>query len=84
MNKPAKRFRCGLVTASVWIENKTIDQRSLEKHSISITKSYKDGDEWKQTKSFRLKDLPKIALLANEVYKYIRLKTSEPEDSPTV
>ena len=81
MSKPNKRFRCGAISASLWLKDKVIEGKIVEHYSISITKSYKDGDDWKHTNSFSTEDLPKIALLANEAYKYIRLNTSEPGDS---
>ena len=81
MNERNKRFRCGLISASLWVESRTVEERTVEHHSISITKSYKDGDAWKKSKSFSTEDLPKIAMVASEAYKYIRLKTSEPYES---
>lgn len=81
MSKPKKRFRCGAISASLWVDRKTVEGKPVEYHSISITKSYKDGDDWKHTNSFSTEDLPKVALLATEAYKYIRLNTSEPDDS---
>ena len=81
MSKPIKRFRCGAISASLWVDRKTVEGKPVEYHSIIITKSYKDGDEWKHTNSFSTEDLPKVALLATEAYKYIRLNTSEPDDS---
>jgi hypothetical protein len=52
-----------------------------EVHSIKIDRSYKDKDfdEWKHTNSFNVEDLPKVALVADEVYKYLRMNTFEPE-----
>ena len=70
-----------MISASLWVDRKTVEGNPVEYHSISITKSYKDGDDWKHTNSFSTEDLPKVALLATEAYKYIRLNTSEPSDS---
>ncbi|MBN2590825.1 MAG: hypothetical protein JXA96_13255 [Sedimentisphaerales bacterium] len=77
MNKPEKRIRCGAISASIWVDRKTVEGKTVEYHSISITKSYKDGDEWKHTNNFNTDDLPKIALVANEVYRYIRLISTD-------
>jgi len=41
-----------------------------------INKAYKEDEDWKHTNSFSIEDLPKIALVANEAYKYIRLKST--------
>lgn len=80
MNKPEKRIRCGAISASIWVDRKTVEGRDVEYHSISITKSYKDGDQWKHTNSFNTEDLPKVALVATEAYKHIRLQFSESID----
>lgn len=40
-DQPVKKFRVGSVTASVW--------RNDDNHSVTLQKSYKDGDEWKNT-----------------------------------
>jgi hypothetical protein len=77
MNKPEKRFKCGPVAASIWAQSKTVNGEAVKFYSVHIDKAYKDGDEWKHTTSFAAEDLPKVALLATEVYRYIRLKTDE-------
>jgi len=46
-------------------------------YSVTINKAFKEGDEWKYTNSFNIEYLPKVALVANEAYKYIRLYSPE-------
>ncbi len=77
MNKPKKRVRCGAISASIWTDQKTINGKEIEYHSISISKTYKDGDEWKHTNNFDTKDLCKIAIVAIEAYKLIEVSTSD-------
>ena len=77
MNRPEKKFKCGPVSASIWSESKTVNGAAVKFYSISITKAYKDGDDWKNTNSFSAEDLPKVAMVANEAYKYIRLNPDE-------
>lgn len=77
MSKPEKKFKCGPVSASIWSENKTVNGEAVKFYSISITKAYKDSDDWKNTNNFSAEDLPKVALVANEAYKYIRLYSPE-------
>ena len=36
--------------------------------SISINRSYKDGEAWNDTKNMRVQDLPALALLAQKVH----------------
>jgi hypothetical protein len=78
---PIKVFRCGHVKAAIWSNSRIIDDTLTEVHSIKIDRSYKgkDSDEWKNTNTFNAEDLPKVALVAGEVYKFLRMNTFEPE-----
>jgi len=77
MSKPEKRFKCGPISASIWSQSKTVNDQMGKFYSINIDKTYRDGDEWKHTNSFAAEDLPKVALVANEAYKHIRLQENE-------
>ncbi len=45
-NKPAAKFRIGYVTATVW---KNEGPNDREFYSVVLSRSYKEGDEWKDT-----------------------------------
>jgi hypothetical protein len=77
MNKPEKRFKCVPISASIWSQDRTVDGETVKFYSINIDKTYKDGEEWKHTNSFASEDLPKVALVANEAYRYLRLSSSD-------
>ena len=76
MGKPRRTFRCGSITAAIWSDSKVIDQEIVEMHSIRIDKAYKNGEEWKNTQTFATEDLPKVALVADEAYRFLRLRSS--------
>lgn len=58
-NKPIKRFAVGNgIRASIW-ENPSKNNGSW--HSVTITRTYRDGDEFKDTTSFRRDDLLFVA-----------------------
>ena len=80
-NNPIKVFQCGAVKAAIWTDPKVIDNAVVNVHSIRIDRAYKDkkDNEWKYTSTFYLEDLPKVALVANEAYKYMRMRIFEPE-----
>jgi len=84
MNNPEKRFMCGAVSASIWSESKAVEGEMVKFHSISITKAYKIDNEWKHTHSFNAEDLPKVALVANEAYRYIRLNSTDSNEQNDV
>jgi hypothetical protein len=75
--KPTKVFRCGGIQAAAWANQRVMDSAVVEVHSVRISKSYKEGDEWKRTTIFAVEDLPKVALVATEVYKFLRLRSEE-------
>lgn len=78
---PDKVFHCGPVQAVIWLNNVEKDNEVVAIHSIRIQKIYKDknDNEWKHTYSFNVEDLPKIALMATEVYREIRVRAQVPE-----
>jgi hypothetical protein len=81
-NNPIKTFSCGAVKAAIWLNCLEKNGTLVEIHSIRINKSYKDkGDnEWKRTDNLAAEDLPKVAVVATEAYKFIRMRESEPVD----
>ena len=80
MNKPEKKFSCGSISASIWANTKVVTGETVKFYSVTINKAYKEGEEWKYTNSFNIEDLPKVALVANEAYKYIRLYSPESQE----
>jgi len=83
---PIKVFRCGPVKAAIWLNNVERDGEVVAIHSIRVDKIYKDknDNEWKHTNSFGAEDLPKVTIVANEAYKFIRLRTSEQNDADEI
>ncbi len=80
MNKPEKKFNCGSISASIWANTKVVNGETVKLYSVTINKAYKEGEDWKYTGSFNIEDLPKVALVANEAYKYIRLKSTDSDE----
>ena len=69
-SKPEKTVKVGGIQLSIWAN----DTGKGVFHSITIDKSYKDGDSWKRTKSFKPTDLMKVQLGITEVLKYLYVK----------
>jgi len=80
MNKPEKKFNCGSISASIWANTKVVTGETVKFYSVTINKAYKEGEDWKHTNSFNIEDLPKVALVATEAYKYIRLKSTDSDE----
>ena len=78
--QPEKKFRAGGVVATIWKnKQKNKEGKEFEVYSINVDRTFKDGDEFKQTSSMKVNDLPKLALVANEAYAYLNLKDSTPD-----
>jgi len=72
--QPEKKFRAGAVSATVWMN----DSEKGSYPSIQLTRSYLDKqNNWKDSKSFNLNDLPKAVLVLEEAYRYLAMKQKE-------
>lgn len=76
--KPLKTYSAGGVRATIW-ENKGKDKSGNEYsfHNVVIQRVYKDGDEWKETNSFRTTDLPKVRLVAEKSFDFLSMKQTD-------
>ena len=84
MSTPQKTFRCGRIAASVWLNPQVVNKAMVNMPSIKITKAYKkqpQDAEYAYTNSFNIEDLPAVALLAQEVYRHFRLRTSDNDNT---
>ncbi len=68
---PVKTVRSGSVKGLLW-ENESEKGRSY--HSVTVSRIYKDGDDWKETGSFRMDDLPDLALVVQRLYQSVKMK----------
>jgi hypothetical protein len=83
-NQPEKKFRAGAISATVWLnqgQSKTGEATSYR--TISLQRGYKDkSDQWQNTGSMRVNDLPRAALMLTKAYEY--LVTRQQEESTSV
>jgi hypothetical protein len=69
--KPVKTIRLRGVSASISANQGKSDGRDITFHKVSLKRSYKDGDEWKQTTSFSRDDLPIVNLVLKRAWEFI-------------
>lgn len=69
-SRPEHTVKCGGIQLAIWANETT---KGIF-HSITIDKSYKDKDEWKQTKSLKPADLVKVQIGLTKVLEYLYLK----------
>jgi hypothetical protein len=65
--KPAHEIRLGRIKATIWAN----ETDSGTRHNVSISRLFKDGDEWKQTTSFGRDDLPLMAKVVDMAHLWI-------------
>ena len=66
-NRPVHEIRLGFIKASVW-EN-TVGESI--RYNVSLTRIYKDGDQWKSTDSYGRDDLLVLAKVADRAHSWI-------------
>ncbi|MBI5391267.1 hypothetical protein HZB02_07290 [Candidatus Woesearchaeota archaeon] len=77
-NPPEKKFQAGPITAIVWNNTSTRPAAGGQPavpatyKTISLERIYKDrNNQWQNTNSLRLNDLPKAALVLQKAYEYL-------------
>jgi len=70
MAAPEKTVKVGGIQLAIWSNETT---KGIFQ-SITIDKSYKDGETWKKTKSFKPTDLVKLQLGISKILEYLYLK----------
>ena len=66
--KPIHRIPLGNIEAAIWA-NETKDQKTW--FNVTLSRSYKDEDQWRDTNSFRHGDLPVAALALGMAYVWL-------------
>ncbi len=66
-NRPAHEIRLGAIRAAIW-QNRT---QNGERYNVTLSRLYKDGDQWKDSASFGRDDLLLVAKVVNEVHSWI-------------
>lgn len=66
-NKPVHEIRLGTIKAAIW-EN---DTQSGVRHNVTLSRLYKDGDDWKSSESFGRDDLPLVGKVADMAHTWI-------------
>lgn len=66
--EPVHKVQLEHITAAIWA-NSTKEGRVW--FNVTISRSYKDGDQWKDTTTFRRDDLPIVAKAADMAYAWI-------------
>lgn len=66
-NKPVHEIRLGRIKAAIW-ENTT---QNGTRHNVTVSRLYKEDDQWKDTQSFGRDDLPIVAKVVDLAHTWI-------------
>lgn len=72
--RPVHEVRLGRIRAAVW-ENET---QNGTRHNVTLSRLYKDGDQWKDSASFGRDDLPLVMKVADLVHTWIFQQAGAP------
>ena len=70
-NRPVHTVRYGHIKAAIWRNMVDVGNNSRPMYSVTFSRSYKDGETWKDSGSFGIDDLLVIAKAANDAHSYI-------------
>jgi hypothetical protein len=73
-NRPVHEVRLGAIRASIWENN----VGETTRYNVTVSRIYKDGEQWKSTESFGRDDLLVLAKVADRAHSWICEKPSAP------
>lgn len=65
--KPAHKIRRGLIQVRVWRRR----TKSGLRHTVTVTRLFKNGDVWKESMRFGRDDIPLVRLLLDQAFVWI-------------
>ena len=65
--RPVHEVRLGRIKAAIWAN----ETQNGTRHNVTLSRLYKDGDEWKDSSSFGRDDLPLVQKVADLAHSYI-------------
>ena len=72
-NKPVQEIRFGKIKVAIWenpVENGV-------RHNVTVSRLYRDGEQWKTSDSFGRDDLPLLAKAVDLAHTWIYTKTQD-------
>lgn len=78
-NRPEQNLRYGAVEAAIWRNQ----GESGDFLNTTFTRHFRQGEDWKQTDSFREQDLPTLSKIAADAHTAIQEMKVAGQDSPT-
>jgi hypothetical protein len=77
-NKPAHEIRLNGVQASIWKNETSVGPR----YNTTVSRYYRDGEEWKSSDSFGRDDLLTLSFVSQEALRWIIQQHEQPAIPP--
>jgi hypothetical protein len=71
--KPMHKIRYGNISAAIW---SNVGESGIF-HSVTFHRSFKDGERWRESRSFNERDLPNLTKVAADAHSWIVHKQEE-------
>jgi hypothetical protein len=71
--KPVHKIRYGNVSAAIWLNV----GETGNFHSVTFQRSFKDGERWRESRSFNERDLSNLTKVAADAHSWIVRKKEE-------
>ena len=65
--RPVHEIRLGRIRAAIWAN----ETQNGTRHNVTVSRIYKDGDDWKDSSSFGRDDLPLLMKVADQCHSWI-------------
>ena len=65
--RPVHELRMGRIRAAIWAN----ETQNGTRHNVTVSRIYKDGDDWKDSTSFGRDDLPLLVKVADQCHDWI-------------
>ena len=75
-NPPIHAIRYGAVRAAIWKNVSGNDNVPRDRYSVTFSRGYNDGNQWRDTASFGVEDLLLLAKVADEAHTWISSRRS--------
>ena len=66
-NKPVHEERLGKVVAAIW----RTETENGPRHNVTVSRLYRDGEQWKRSSSFGRDDLPLVCKTVDRAHDWI-------------
>lgn len=80
--RPVHVVRFGSIKGAVWRNMTDMGNASRPMYNVTFSRSFKDGEQWRDSSSFGLDDLLTVSKVANECHSWIHAERSREVQEP--